>query len=168
MLAAAMLQGHCSPRPCRSVWASVHSRVRPGPRAGRGMHSCVLPDPLRLLAPCGLYRRLRSLGAEAVHLANRDEQAAALHDSADSALNLKWTFTLCDAGKPGHTSASQHEHSQLSSKSHGAGGGDGGGRSPALLTWTLSFCPKVQWSQLLNRSLWHEKYSVPGCVSTAR
>ena len=53
MLAAAMLQGHCSPRPCRSVWASVHSRVRPGPRAGRGMHSCVLPDPLRPLAPCG-------------------------------------------------------------------------------------------------------------------
>ena len=57
MLAAAMLQGHCSPRPCRSVWASVHSRVRPGPRTGRGKHSCVLPDPLRLLAPCGLYRQ---------------------------------------------------------------------------------------------------------------
>lgn len=85
------------------------------------MHSCVLPDPLRLLAPCGLYRRL---GAEAVHLANRDEQAAALHDSADSALNLKCTYTVCDAGKPGHTSASQHEHSQLSGKLQADGGGD--------------------------------------------
>jgi len=103
-----------------------------------------------------------------VHLANRDEQAAALHDSAESALNLNCTYTLCEAGQAGHTSASQQEHSQLSSKLQASGGGDGGGRSPAPLTLTLIFCPKAQWSQLVNRSLWHEKYSVPGCSSTAR
>eukprot|EP00964_Phaeocystis_antarctica_P025930 scaffold14588_cov59-Phaeocystis_antarctica.AAC.1 len=119
------------------VCGSVHSRVCPGPRAGRA------------------------------YLANRDEQAAALHDSADAALNLSCTYTLCDAGNPGHTAASQQEHSQLSRKLQALGGGDGGGRSPVPLTMTLIFCPNSQWSHLALPGRRHEKYSVPDCKTLA-
>jgi hypothetical protein len=101
------------------------------------------------------------------HLANRCEQAAASHDAADAALNLSCTYTLCDAGKPGHSKASQQEHSQLSSKLQALGGGDGGGRSPVPLTMTLIFCPNSQWSHLALPPRWHEKYSMPGCLTTA-
>ena len=109
----------------------------------------------------------RCLGVLAARLANRDEQAAASHDSADSAWKEKCTYTLRDAGQPGHVAASQQEQSQLSTKlqrSSGAGGGVGG---RLRLTLTLIFCPYKQWSHVDCPPRWHEKYSMPSCWTTA-
>eukprot|EP00964_Phaeocystis_antarctica_P025928 scaffold14587_cov55-Phaeocystis_antarctica.AAC.5 len=101
------------------------------------------------------------------YLANRDEQAAALHDSADAALNLSCTYTLWDAGKPGHSAALQQEHSQLLTKLQGSGGAGGDVDGRPRLTLTLIFCPNTQWSHVACPPRWHEKYSMPGCKTTA-
>jgi len=106
------------------------------------------------------------------HLGNRDEQAAASHDSADSALKEKCTYTLWDAGQPGHppaaTVASQQEQSQSLTKLQGSGGGGGAAGGRPRLTLTLIFWPWSQWSHLVLPCRWHEKYSMPGCKTTAR
>jgi hypothetical protein len=47
----------------------------------------------------------------------------------------------------------------------GVNGGGAGGRS--RLTLTLIFCPNMQWSHVASPPRWHEKYSIPGCKTTA-
>jgi len=101
------------------------------------------------------------------HLANRCEQAAASHDAADAALKEKCTYTLCDAGQPGHVAASQQEQSQSLTKLQGSGGGGGDAGGRPELTLTLIFCPWSQWSHLVLPGRWHEKYSMPGRKTTA-